>query len=80
MQGFLKHQISKEPGVEVKVISLMMEMLVMMMMTKIQLVSRTIVLLQAPVEDFQWATMVEMEQLLDRNTFKAIEQMSMPED
>ena len=77
MQAFLKHQISKEPGVEVKVISLMMEMLVMKMM---QSVSRTIVLLQAPVEDFQWATMTEMEELLDRNTFRAIDQMSMPED
>ena len=66
-----------EPGVEVKVISLMMEMLVMKMM---QSVSRTIVLLQAPVEDFQWATMTEMEELLDRNTFRAIDQMSMPED
>ena len=77
MQAFLKHQISKEPGVEVQVISLMMEMLVMKMM---QSVSRTIVLLQAPVEDFQWATMTEMEELLDRNTFRAIDQMSMPED
>ena len=77
MQAFLKHQISMEPGVEVKVISLMMEMLVMKMM---QSVSRTIVLLQAPVEDFQWATMTEMEELLDRNTFRAIDQMSMPED
>lgn len=51
-KGFLKHQISKEPGVEVK----------------------------APVEDFQWATLAEMEELLDRKTFRAIEEMSMPED
>ena len=35
---------------------------------------------QEPLKDFQWATLEEMQQMLDRNTFKAVEQMLMPED
>ena len=35
---------------------------------------------QDPLKDFQWATLDEMHQMLDRNTFKAVEQMLMPED
>merc|ERR1711902_303374 len=33
-----------------------------------------------PLRDYQWATLEEMQQMLDRNTFKAVEQMLMPED
>jgi len=33
-----------------------------------------------PLKDYQWATLEEMQQMLDRNTFKAVEQMLMPED
>ena len=36
--------------------------------------------LQEPLKDYQWATLEEMQQMLDRNTFKAVEQMLMPED
>jgi hypothetical protein len=38
------------------------------------------VLPQAPLLDYQWATYAEMQHLLDKNTFRAVEQMLMPED
>jgi hypothetical protein len=45
-----------------------------------QIRQEPVVELEAPVLDYQWATFAEMQQLLDRNTFRAVEQMLMPED
>ena len=35
---------------------------------------------QAPRLDHRWVTYPEMQELLDKNTFKAVDQMLLPED